>query len=531
MQLPQSKTSCQSPWIEPQQECMALFPFITLTCTTLKCGYKDPTFALKLSKNFIVKPLTYLINLIFKTGIYPNDLKLAKVIPIYKGGDPQNFSNYRPISLLSNINKIIEKCIYSRLYNFIESKKILSNFQYGFRNKSNCEIALIDFTDKIASNIDSGQLSLAVFLDISKAFDMVDFNILKCKLNKIGIRGSTLNLLYSYLTNRRQLVYCNNIHSNIEGLDYGVPQGSILGPLLFLIYINDLPNCLQFCNITMYADDVVIWYSHNCLNELFNILAYDLININSWYNGNKLAINFTKSNYIIFRSHKKKLPIDLPVLSIGNNDLQRVNHCKYLGLYLHEFLKWDHHIKYISIRIATYVGLLSKIRHYFSIEICLLYYYAFIHSHISYGLSIYGRTYNSTLNPISILQKKAVRIIIFADYMEPSKPIFKKLNILTVTNLCKYNICLLLFKIINNLIISNLKSNLIMNINIHSHNTRYNNKSNIVLHTIKSNYGRFKFSFLGPLIWNKLDNNLKDYQNLCTYKKLSKSFDWESINI
>jgi len=115
--------------------------------------------------------------------------------------------------------------------------------------------------------------------------------------------------------------------------------------------------------------------------------------------------------------------------------------------------------------------------------------------------------------------------------MEPSKPIFKNLNILTVTNLCKYNICLLLFKIINNLINSNLKCNLIKNINIHRHNTRYNNKSNIVLHTINSNYGRFKFSFLGPLIWNKLDNNLKDYQNLCTYKKLSKSFDWESINI
>jgi len=363
--------------------------------------------SIKLTKISLAKPLAFIINLIFSTGIFPAKLKIAKIIPIFKSGDPRNTGNYRPIALLSNFDKIIESCLYSRFTDFISKNNILSEDQFGFRPKLSCETALLEFTNDIAINLDTNKFSLATFLDISKAFDTIQFCIMKSKLEHLGFRGIVLNLIMNYLTDRQQYVYVNNSNSFYSNVIYGVPQGSILGPLLFLLYINDLPNVLNFSKIIMYADDVVIWYSHNCLNIVTDIMNSEMKNIYNWYTENKLSINFSKSNYMIFHGNKKIIPSNMEPIFLGSNSLEQVKVVKYLGIYIQNNLRWSHQIKCVTTKIAAYVGIISKIRHYFSLKIILMYYYSFIHSHISYAISIWGNTYQSNLKPIFILQKKS----------------------------------------------------------------------------------------------------------------------------
>jgi len=479
--------------------------------------------SIKLTKFIIAKPLTFIINLIFTSGFFPDCLKIAKIIPIFKSGDPRIVGNYRPISLLSNFEKIIEKCMYSRFMDFVLKNNILSDTQFGFRPKLNCEVALLEFTNDISSNLEKNNFSLAVFLDISKAFDTIDFVIMKSKLDKLGFRGIVLDLIINYLTNRKQYVEINKNKSFLCDIQYGVPQGSILGPLLFLLYINDLPNVLNHCKMIMYADDVVMWHSGGYVDCLIDTVNIEMNNIFDWYTQNKLIINLKKSNYIIFHGIKKNVPTNIKSINLGNNILDRVFVTKYLGLYIQDNLRWSIQIKKLSAKIAPHVGMISKIRHYFSQKVVLMYYYAFIHSHLSYAISIWGNTYTTALNPILILQKKSIRYLTFSNPISHSQPIFQLLNILPFHNLFQFSICIIMFKVKYNILLSKLMKDNILK-SIHNHNTRQNLNTNYFIQGINNNYGKFKLSYLGPVIWNKLPNEIKSISSLAIFKKKAKLF-------
>ena len=223
---------------------------------------------LKISANMIVPTLCEIFNLSIKTGEYPDPLKIAKVIPIFKKGDPSLASNYRPISVLSCINKIFEKILFKRLYNFLEKYNILYEFQFGFRQGHSTEHALVEIVDKIKHAIDNNELTCGLFLDLSKAFDTVNHNILLQKLEHYGIRGTALNLFKSYLSNRKQYVQIDKCKSKTLPITCGVPQGSVLGPLFFILFINDLPNCCPEGKIRLFVDDTTLELSGKCLNEL-----------------------------------------------------------------------------------------------------------------------------------------------------------------------------------------------------------------------------------------------------------------------
>ena len=254
-----------------------------------------PTKLLHELKYIISKQLSNLVNLAFVTGTFPDLFKLAKVIPVYKKGDPLLSNNYRPISLLSNIGKLIEKLVHTRIYNFFEKIDCLYNQQFGFRASHSTNDALIQITETIRTSLDKGQFSCGVFLDFQKAFDTVNHKILLSKLEHYGIRGIALDLIKSYLSNRKQYVTINDIVSNTLGITLGVPQGSVLGPLLFLVYINDLHNVIEHSLVHHFADDTNLLYSSSSLKKINKHINHDLKLIVHWLRANRISLNVDKT--------------------------------------------------------------------------------------------------------------------------------------------------------------------------------------------------------------------------------------------
>ena len=263
---------------------------------------------LKLISNEIAIPLSSIINKSLAEGIVPKCMKTAKVIPIFKAKDNQQFTNYRPISLLPSISKVLEKTMHKRLYNFLNSKKILYGSQYGFRKKHSTNQAITELTSKIIDAFDKKKYTIGIFLDLSKAFDTIDHSILTNKLQFYGIRGIALEWFKSYLNDRKQLVEYNGSQSELQEISCGVPQGSVLGPLLFILYTNDLPACFKHSNGILFADDTTVYYSHQDLVLAYKLITDDLEILDDWFKANKLSLNISKTNHVVFHPANRILP-------------------------------------------------------------------------------------------------------------------------------------------------------------------------------------------------------------------------------
>ena len=235
-------------------------------------------------------------------------MKIAKVVPIYKKGESLDTSNYRPISLLSSISKILEKIVYSRTIKFIRSFDLLSNSQFGFRQKHSTTHAILYLINHIATAVDDHLHTLGIFLDLSKAFDTIDHEILLSKLSHYGIRGKALEWFRSYLTGRKQFVSLNGTNSNFKNITCGVPQGSLLGPLLFILYINDFQNSSNLLSFILFADDTSVFFSHKNPNTLVDTVNTELSRIHEWICCNKLSLNVLKTHGMFFSNSISRLP-------------------------------------------------------------------------------------------------------------------------------------------------------------------------------------------------------------------------------
>ena len=262
---------------------------------------------IKLSKSILVPALEYIFNLVISEGEYPDSLKIAKVIPIFKSGDPNKTNNYRPISILCSINKILEKILHKRVSDYLEKFKLLYKYQYGFRKGHSTIQAITELADNIKLSMDDNRLTCGIFVDLSKAFDTVNHNILLAKLEHYGIRGNANKLFKSYLTNRKQFVQINEHQSSTQNISCGVPQGSVLGPLLFILFINDLSICCPTGAVRIFADDTSVYFSSSSLDELISMAQVIMEQLHKWFNANKLTLNASKSNFIIFRSPRMKI--------------------------------------------------------------------------------------------------------------------------------------------------------------------------------------------------------------------------------
>ena len=318
----------------------------------------------------IVQPICYLFTLSFKTGYIPLEFKTAKIIPIFKSEDPQSFNNYRPISLLSSFSKLLEKIVSIQMFKFIDKYSILYQHQYGFRKKHSTLHPIVHFLDNIfhAQNSSSPKPTLGIFLDLKKAFDTVDFSILLKKLDYYGFKGVT-NLWFSnYLTNRFQYVSLGTFHSKMLPILCGVPQGSILGPLLFLLYINDMPNCTNFFTL-LFADDTTLQLTSNNTDTLFQLANTELTKVNDWFSRNALTLNVKKTKYILFHTPRMAIDLPLPTLKINNSKIDRIHSndtgdgsFKFVGMHLDEHLSWSKHVDNLVKKLNFACFTISRIK-------------------------------------------------------------------------------------------------------------------------------------------------------------------------
>ena len=491
--------------------------------------FSIPTSILKLIKHLIAKPLQTIFNSSLSNGIVPNSFKIASVIPIFKKGSRLNVNNYRPISLLSTFNKMIEKLVFKRLISFVNKNNILSKKQFGFRSNHSTIQAVLSITDKIQRAIEEGAYSCGIFLDLSKAFDSVNHNILIEKLQHYGVRDLEIKWFLSYLENRKQYVSFGCSNSELLPISCGVPQGSVLGPLLFLLFINDFQNSSSTFDFHLFADDSNLFYKSKNLNTLETIVNEQLVNISSWLRANKLLLNVDKSNFVIFHPPQKKVPYTLQ-LFIDNKALRQDVKIRYLGIIIDNHLSWKSHVAHICNKIKRSISVICKARHYVNSSILLNLYYALVYPYLIYGIIIWGQTYESTIKPLFILQKKLVRLMTFSDFNAHSNPIFSKLKILKLPDLVFLQTALFMYDFHSGNLPVSFSLYFTQVHQKHNYNTRLSSKSSYCLPRIRTNFGKFNIRFSGAKCWNVISESLKKLTNKNAFKEqlsddLLKTYD------
>ena len=393
------------------------------------CGPNSiPTHILLLLKEYICQPLHKIFNLSLNIGQHPNILKISKTIPIFKKGSRLLVSNYRPISLLSNLNKILEKIVHDRVYTFLEDSQCIYSLQFGFRKKHSTNHALIEITETIRQALDNKNIACGIFVDLQKAFDTVNHDILISKLEHYGIRGTANNWFTSYLKDRSQFVSILGFDSETKNISHGVPQGSVLGPLLFLIYINDLHFSIKHSKVFHFADDTYLLNIGKSPKKMQKLINADLKILYKWLLANKISLNSDKTEIIFFHKPGEKIP-DITIKMNGHRIFPS-KHIKYLGLYLDETLNGAFHCNILSKKLKRANGMLCKARHYVPLDDLKTLYYAIFSSHLIYGCQIWGQITNSFNQKVFNLQDRALRIISFADFSAKSTPLYKNLKIL-----------------------------------------------------------------------------------------------------
>ena len=364
-----------------------------------------------------------------------------------KKNDP---SNYRPISILSTINKMFEKLLYIRLYKYLTKFKVLYDYQYGFRQNHSTMQALIEITDYIKAAIDGKKLVCGTFLDLTKAFDTVDHNILIKKLNNYGIRGVANKLIKSYLTNRYQYVALGNTHSNKQSINCGVPQGSVLGPLLFLIYINDIANCSKIGKIRIFADDTSAFVEGHEVNDVISKSELLMNDLNNWFKANKLTLSTNKSCFILFRSAQSRINQIASVLHFGENNINRQTSVKYLGVTLDEHLNWNEHVQEVCNSLKRCFSTFYNVKNYINLDQARTIYYSLVYSKIKYALAIYGTTSKENILLIQRLQNKLLKVLTKKNYRYSTNKLHNELKILKVEDLVDQEILTFVFNFKNN---------------------------------------------------------------------------------
>ena len=356
-------------------------------------------------------------------------------MPTFKKDDVTLLDNYRPISLLTSTSKLFEKIVFNQLYDYFRENQLFYSSQYGFRKLHSTELAALELSDRILKDVDERNISLAIFMDLSKAFDTLDHQILLKKLNFYGIGGPALDWFSSYLTGRQQYIELDGVSSDLLPLSTGVPQGSILGPLIFLIYMNDMPNASEAFKYILYADDTtlfnIIQISVGAPLDINNQLA----KIFDWLSVNKLSLNVKKTKFVVFHAINKDIEELVPVLQINNIAIERVENFNFLGLILNEHMFWKHHIDTIANKLTKFSGILNKLKRCLPVHILRILCFSMVQSQLTYGILAWGFEHQRFVK----IQKRFIRIISLSTYNAHTEPWFKQLGILKINNLFDLN--------------------------------------------------------------------------------------------
>ena len=392
--------------------------------------------------------ITLIINQSLTTGIFPDKLKIAKVTPVFKKCDKKIINNYRPISVLPVISKVFETVIFDQLTEYFTINNLFSSQQYGFRKNASTELAALELIDRLLTQLHDFKIPINFYMDLSKAFDSLNHNILLQKLTYYGIRNSAITLLKSYLSNRKQYVQIDDVSSSMLSINTGVPQGSIVGPLLFNILINDIIMSSDKFNFILYADDTTL----NATVESFGETAADILisirnelqKICKWLDLNKLRLNVAKSKFMLFHMPQKIIP--QLHFYLNGSPIDYVTEFNFLGLTLDCNLNFKSHLKIILTKISRVIGLLHKLKYIFPTYLLRMIYNSLILPHMNYSLLARG----SNCRSIELLQKKAVRVVNFKTPLAHTEPILKNMNQLKLPDLYTFDLLKLYYKLYRN---------------------------------------------------------------------------------
>ena len=454
-------------------------------------------YFLKIAFPYSCRILMLIFNTSLETSAFPVSWKIARVTPIYKEGDKSERSDYRPISVLPVLSRLFGKLIYDQLYQYLERGGFLTSDQSGFRALHSSATCLLKCTDDWYSGMDEGLLTGLISIDLKKAFDTVDHEILCQKLEHYGVVGKELSWFKSYLSNRKQYCRINGVDSNVNDINVGVPQGCCLGPLLFLLYINDLPCIVKSSKVSMYADDTSIYHSSKDIAQLNAVLNEELRRLDRWLKGNKLSLNVAKtcSMLITTKQKKKYLTAANQTLqpSIREEHIEVICNTKYLGVQIDEKLTWKNQIKSVTEKVSRAIGFLKFAKHFLP-------------------LAVVKNLYTS-------IQNRAARIVTNSQFDAPSKPLIQSLGWKTIQELINRQVNLTVFKCLNSIAPKYLCDIFTKN-TVNATRSLRNTNTDLSLPLRRSANGQKCFSFRGAKCWNDLSTAAKQTTSIKAFKCL-----------
>ena len=486
---------------------------------------------LKIAAPAISLSLSRLINHCIDMGTFPSAWKTAKVTPIYKGqGSKDDKNNYLPISVLPLLSKIFEKHVHQALYSYMRKNNLLYTLQSGFRRSYSTETALIRLTDQLLSDVDNDQVSGLVFVDYKKAFDLIDHDILLTKLETYGITSRELMLLTSYLKGRRSSVAIGGVQSEYRLITHGVPQGSVLGPLLFIIFVNDLPNSVSQSTVDIYADDTTLSTSAvvSDLPAIQQRLQDDINKIADWTSYNKMVLNASKTKSLLVTGKRleKKAPDTKFKLSCKDSEIEQKTSYKLLGVKLDNHLSFTEHIDDICKKMSQRIAVLKKIKRNLPLAERKLYFNALIKPIMLYGSCAWCTASEENVNRVSKLQKRAARVILDAHIDERSELLFKRLDWLPLKEELKLKRASLIFRRIKdeNNCPSYITKLLTRNSDRHTRTSRYG-KYNLVCPSYnRETEGGRTFQANGAKLWNSIPLDIRKKDSIGSFRSSFKKY-------
>lgn len=480
-------------------------------------------------KSIIADQLCQIFNKMILECEYPDVLKVHKICPIPKGKGSRDISNFRPISILSTIDKVFEKIIFEQLTLYLDETSILYERQFGFRKGTGTKEAVVNIIDHICDGIDSGYKGVAgVFFDLSKAFDLVDFDILMRKLNIIGFTQNASKLFTDYLHNRQQFVQIGENVSSFCPVLCGVPQGSVLGPLLFKIYINDMKNIPFKGKMYMFADDLCIFYNYNHPKVLQTQIEYDAAILCEFLRVNKLVLNGGKTKFVRFRPYISRNESCMSV-HIDGNIIEESDTVKYLGVQLSRNLSWDKHISALKSKISSGIGILYKFKNKLNTRLKLMIYQSLIHSHLTYLPIIYGSKSTSSLKSLQSAQNKSLKLVFNLPLRFPTINLYREYvrNILPIRGLYQQQLLVHVFKSIQGI----GPHTFTFNRNITSTFRLTRQAMHLQVRRCRLELTKQRIAYSGPNEYNQLPQELKNIEILSTFKLHLKQHLLDNLEI
>ena len=479
------------------------------------------SYFLKLALPFIEDSLVIMFNKSLGTASFPDSWKTARVTPIFKDGEKDEKSNYRPISILPVISKVFERIVFNQLYEYLNRNSLLYKRQSGFRELFSTISCLLVNVDDWHNGIDTGHYIGSVFIDLKKAFDTVNQRILCEKLMHYGIQDREIGWFQSYLSNRRQFCRVDGVDSEINHVKFGVPQGSCLGPLLFLVYVNDLPCSVKNSTVSMYADDTSLSYKSKALTQLNEAMNHDFMSLESWLKGNKIFLNVAKTHTMLICSKSKQRALinsnEKLDIKVKDENLKIVEKIKYLGVQIDQNLEWKEHIKYISSKVSRAIGFLKYSKNFITRSCLNNLYRSIVEPYFSYFCSVWGCCNSTEKIRLQKLQNRAARLITGSSFTTSALPLIEDLGWKTIEELISYETQILVFKALNGLAPQYLTELFSRNSQGSLHTLR-NTSTDLKLPLYKTVNGQKSFSFRGVKYWNSLPAESKQAVTLYSFK-------------